>query len=103
MLVAVVFLGQIERVFPGLSSRWNGQATLSQWSNSPFTNGSYSYYPVGYPHQYAGYEAVRQGNIHFGGEHCSIDYQGYMEGGAVEGIRAADEVLADLGLVAAAA
>ena len=48
-------------------------------------------------HRYAGYEAVRQGNVHFAGEHCSIDFQGYMEGGAREGQHAAVEVLSDLG------
>jgi monoamine oxidase len=38
---------------------------------------------------------VRQGNIHFAGEHCSINFQGFMEGGAQEGVRAADEILVD--------
>jgi monoamine oxidase len=33
--------------------------------------------------------------VHFAGEHCSVDFQGYMEGGAEEGQRAADEVIAD--------
>ena len=37
-----------------------------------------------------------QGNIHFAGEHCSQDFQGYTEGGAAEGVRAANEILADL-------
>ena len=45
-----------------------------------------------------GYEAVRQGNTHFAGEHCSINFQGYMEGGAQEGQRAATEVLTDYNL-----
>jgi len=39
---------------------------------------------------------VRQGNIHFAGEHCSVNFQGFMEGGASEGVRAANEILADL-------
>ena len=43
---------------------------------------------------FAGYEGVPQGNIHFAGEHTSQDFQGFMEGGASEGARAADEVLA---------
>jgi monoamine oxidase len=34
------------------------------------------------------------GPVHFAGEHCSQDYQGYIEGGAVEGIRAANEIVA---------
>jgi monoamine oxidase len=33
--------------------------------------------------------------IHFAGEHCSQDYQGYIQGGADEGIRAAAEIVAD--------
>ena len=44
----------------------------------------------------AGYEAVRQGNCLFAGEHTSIDFQGFMEGGAFSGQRAANEILADL-------
>ena len=39
---------------------------------------------------------MRQGNIFFAGEHCSLEYQGYMEGGASEGARAAKEILAQL-------
>jgi hypothetical protein len=35
---------------------------------------------------------VRQGNIFFAGEHCSADYQGFMEGGAAEDARAAKEI-----------
>jgi Flavin containing amine oxidoreductase len=36
------------------------------------------------------------GKIHFAGEHCSQDVQGFMEGGASEGLRAASEILAEL-------
>jgi monoamine oxidase len=41
---------------------------------------------------FAGYEAVRQGGVLFAGEHTSIDFQGFMEGGAAEGRRAAREL-----------
>ena len=47
-------------------------------------------------HAFAGVEGERAGNCHFAGEHCSTDFQGFMEGGAAEGIRAANEVLDDL-------
>ncbi len=30
------------------------------------------------------------------GEHCSQDFQGFMEGGASEGVRAAGEILTDI-------
>jgi monoamine oxidase len=95
---AKTFLGQLEPVFPGVTAEWNGRATLSAWPKNPYSLGAYSYWPTNYCHRYAGYEGVRQGNVHFAGEHCSIDYQGYMEGGATEGQRASLEVLTDLGL-----
>jgi monoamine oxidase len=53
---------------------------------------SYSYWRVGQYTLFSGYEGVAQGPIHFAGEHCSINFQGYMEGGAAEGGRAALEV-----------
>ena len=43
---------------------------------------SYSYWKVGQYTSFSGYEGVPQGNIHFAGEHCSQDFQGFMEGGA---------------------
>jgi monoamine oxidase len=95
---ANTFLAQIDPVYPGLGRLWNGRATLSAWHVNPYAYGAYSYWPTGYCQNYAGYEAMRQGNTHFAGEHCSIDFQGYMEGGAVEGQRAAVEVLGDYGL-----
>jgi monoamine oxidase len=95
---AQTFLQQAEHVYPGLTAAWTGRATLSAWPKNPYSWGAYSYWPTGYCQNYAGYEAVRQANTHFAGEHCSIDFQGYMEGGAQEGQRAASEVLADYGL-----
>jgi monoamine oxidase len=92
------FLTELEPVFPGITKLWNGKATLSNWPVNPYAYGSYSYWPVGYCQNYLGYEGVRQGNIHFAGEHCSINFGGYMEGGAEEGQRAAGEILGDLGL-----
>ncbi|HEV3357991.1 MAG TPA: FAD-dependent oxidoreductase [Pseudonocardiaceae bacterium] len=94
---ACEFLDQIEPVYPGLSALWNGKALLSTWYLNPYSYGSYAYWPTRYCQYYAGYEGVRQGNVHFAGEHCSVNFQGYMEGGAEEGQRAAGEIIADLG------
>jgi monoamine oxidase len=98
VVYAKTFLRQLEPVFPGITKKWNGKATLSAWPKNPYSLGAYSYWPADYCHRYAGYEGMRQANTHFAGEHCSIDFQGYMEGGATEGQRAALEVLTDLGL-----
>jgi monoamine oxidase len=91
-------LGALEPVWPGLGALWNGRATLGRPAADPRLGLSYAYYRVGQYSAFAGYEGVRQGPVHFAGEHCSADYQGYMEGAAAEGFRAAREVLADLGV-----
>jgi len=93
---ATTFLKQLENVWPGISQYWNGRATLSTPWTDPNLLGSYACWKVGQYTKFAGYEGVRQGNCHFAGEHCSINFQGYMEGGAEEGIRAANEILNDL-------
>jgi monoamine oxidase len=95
---AQTFLSQLEPVFPGISSHWNGRATLSVPRIDPNLRGSYSYWKVGQYTSFSGYEGVRQGNCHFAGEHCSTNFQGFMEGGAEEGDRAAKEILSDYGI-----
>jgi monoamine oxidase len=89
---AVTTLAQFEPVFPGLGSRWNGRAILSLFKKSPLFRASYSFYRTGQYTTFAGCEAVRQGGVLFCGEHTSIDFQGFMEGGAAEGTRAAREL-----------
>jgi monoamine oxidase len=93
---ARTFLGQLEPVYPGITAQWNGKATLSVPTLDPNLNLSYSYWRVGQYTAFSGYEKKRQGNIHFAGEHCSQDFQGYMEGGASEGVRAGGDILTDL-------
>jgi monoamine oxidase len=89
-------LDGLEGVWPGVAADWSGLATLSVPFVDPNVNGSYAYYRVGQYHTIAGAEALRQGNIHFAGEHTSPEFQGFMEGAAAEGVRAAQAVLADL-------
>jgi monoamine oxidase len=92
------FLSQLEVVFPGITKHWNGKAILSTPFLDPNLLCSYSYWRVGQYTSFSGYEKAPQpgpgGPIHFAGEHCSQDFQGYMEGGAAEGVRAANEVVA---------
>jgi monoamine oxidase len=86
-------LKKLEIVFPGIKQHWNGKASLSTPFLDPLLRCSYSYWRVGQYTAFSGYEGVAQGNIHFAGEHCSQDFQGFMEGAATEGERAAKEVL----------
>lgn len=92
------FFEQLDRIWPGVSSSWNGKATFGNAQADPNIRASYSCWLVGQCTTIAGHEARAQGRVHFAGEHTSVAYQGFMEGGAESGVRAADEVLAEYGI-----
>ena len=52
--------------------------------------GAYSQYTLGQYTTIRGVEGVQEGNIHFCNEGTSLNFQGFMEGGATEGVRVAD-------------
>jgi monoamine oxidase len=93
---AAVAQSQIAAVYPGLS--WNGKATQSLPHKSSFFGASYSFYRTGQYTSFGGYERARQGGVLFCGEHTSIDFQGFMEGAASEGNRAAKQLVGLLGM-----
>jgi monoamine oxidase len=90
-------LRQLEPVFPDISPKWNGKAILSLAHKNDLAQASYSFYRVKQYTTFAGYEKQRQGGVLFCGEHTSTDFQGFMEGGASEGKRAARELARLLG------
>ncbi len=90
------FLRQLETCSRGSARSGPARRRSPRRSATRILLCSYSYWKVGQYTSFTGYEGVPQGNIHFAGEHCSQDFQGFMEGGASEGIRAAKEILAAL-------
>jgi monoamine oxidase len=88
----------LDRIFPGAAAAHNGKAVRMHWPSYRWTEGAYSSYRVGQYTAFCGAEIERAGNLHFCGEHTSLDAQGFMEGGALTGAMAADEVAADLGI-----
>lgn len=92
------FFAQLDEIWPGISRSWNGKATFGNAQADTNIQASYSCWLVGQYTKFAGYERVRQGRVHFAGEHCSVNNQGFMEGGAETGVAAAREILADYGV-----
>jgi monoamine oxidase len=88
------FLGQIEPVLPGITKQWNGNAAIDWWQGYQWTKGSYSYWKVGQYTKFGGAEGEAVGTCHFAGEHTSVDFQGYLNGGVETGQRAAAEIVA---------
>jgi monoamine oxidase len=94
------FLEELNRVFPGVSQAYNGKVARMHWPTYPLTQGSYSAYKVGQYTTLAGAEIERVRNLHFCGEHTSLDAQGFMEGGALTGALVATELAEELALPA---
>jgi monoamine oxidase len=86
-------LAAAEPVFPGLTAEWNSRFTQSVPHLHPLMRASYAYYRVGQYTAFGGYEGVTQGQVFFCGDHTTQDFQGFMEGAASEGERAAKEIL----------
>lgn len=91
--LAYTFLKDIDHIFPGVLDQHTGFVSGTHWPTEPFAQASYSAYRVGQWTTLAGSQAHSVNNIYFAGEHCSRDFQGYMNGGAESGRLAADQIL----------
>jgi len=90
---------QLDRVFPGLAAARGGMREARfHWPSHPWTLGSYACFGPGDWTSFGGAMAEAVGGLHFAGEHCAIEAQGFMEGGCESGEAAAAEVLAALGM-----
>jgi monoamine oxidase len=91
-------LPDLERIFPGVSDSYRtGSARRMHWPSYAFTRGSYTCYKPG-QWSFWGHEGEREGDVFFCGEHTSMDFQGWMEGGAETGAFVARDILMELGL-----
>ncbi len=98
------FLTSLDKVLPGSKARARRDSRgryvchLEHWPSNPLSKGAYTANALGYFTTIAGNEGKPVGNLYFGGETTDSFYswQGFMEGGALSGIRAAAEVLASL-------
>lgn len=79
--------------------RWLGRpsrmvaAHLVRWNDDPWVRGGYAAFDPGFDPAGRDLLARACGPLHFGGEHTSVRWQGYMNGAIVSGLRAAGEVL----------
>ena len=82
----------LEKPYPGMTTQFNGKSDMFYWPTHPFTKASYACYKPGQWTTIAGAEIKPVGNLFFAGEHCSSDFQGFMNGGAETGKQAALDV-----------
>jgi monoamine oxidase len=90
---ADAFADELEALFPGSRAARNGRVGAFHWPTYPLSLGSYSCYRTGQWTGIGGEEGRSVGDLHFAGEHCSAEFQGYMNGGAETGRLAAEAIL----------
>ena len=83
--------------FPGRREQWLGTALRAYWPSNPFVRASYAAYRPGQWTGIRGAEGRTVGNLYFAGEHTSLDWQGYMNGGAESGRLAAEALIGRFG------
>ena len=86
----------IEKAYPGTTKEQNGKVARFHWPTYAWTKGSYSCYKPGQWTTIAGSEGEPAGNLYFAGEHCSYDFQGYMNGAAQSGLDTAKALMMKL-------
>ncbi|MEO6038747.1 MAG: FAD-dependent oxidoreductase [Saprospiraceae bacterium] len=86
-------LPELEGAFAGTRSSLTGKMELAPWPSNPFVGASYSCFSVGQVNAFTGAAGAPLRNLFFAGEHCSIDYWGFMNGGAETGRKTAKAVL----------
>ena len=84
----------VERVYPGVTAAVVGRNSRFMWSTHPHSLGGYACYKPGQWTTIAGAEIKPVGQLLFAGEHCSLDFQGFMNGGAQTGRLAAASIIA---------
>ncbi|MEW6158796.1 MAG: FAD-dependent oxidoreductase [Verrucomicrobiota bacterium] len=82
--------------FITLKEAYNGKTARFHWPTYPWTKSAYASYKAGQWTTIAGAEGRPVGNLYFAGEHCSYDFQGFMNGAAETGRQAALDILAAL-------
>jgi monoamine oxidase len=87
---------QLDAVFPGISAARDGaREARFHWPSHAWTLGSYACFLPGQWTTLRGAVGERVGNLHFAGEHCAFDNQGFMEGGVETGEWAAQAILGE--------
>ena len=94
----------LDRLFPGIAAaRTGARETRFHWPSHPWSLGSYACLRPGDWTGIRGAMGESVGGLHFAGEHCALDTQGFMEGGCESGETAARAVLAQRGVATHAA
>lgn len=87
------YISRLDNIYAGFSKNFLNDHEVITWTGNPFSQASYSCYKTGQWDSISGSEITPiRDSFLFAGEHCSSLYQGFMNGGAETGRRAAQEI-----------
>ena len=85
---------QLEPIWPGIAAaRAGAREARFHWPTHAWTKGSYACFMPGQWTTIRGAIGEPVGHLHFAGEHCAFDNQGFMEGGVETGEGVAQALL----------
>lgn len=90
------YIGLIDNAFAGMKENYNGQRKLMNWATNPYSKGSYTCYTVGQWSSIGLAESLPVRSMFFAGEHCDVEFQGFMNGAAKSGREVAEKIAAML-------
>lgn len=85
-------LAQLEPIFPGVTAAYTGRAYRDFWWANRWSRGAYTCQRPGQYTSLFGVGTTPEGNVHFAGEHTSVEYFGFLNGAVESGERAAKAV-----------
>lgn len=97
-VAAIRALTPLMKIFPNANVAFTSRAEKFHWPTHPHILGSYACYRRGQWTSIAGAEGAAVGALHFAGEHCSRDFQGFMNGAVETGLSAAQAILDQMGV-----
>lgn len=87
------YIDELEQVFPSSKSKYANKHVFASWSSYPWVKASYTCPKPGQWNTAMLHTSEPIGNVFFAGEHCSVDFQGFMNGGAETGRLAAENII----------
>lgn len=83
----------LDQVFPGMAAAATETRSRFFWPTYAHTRASYVCFKPGQYTSFEGAQSKREGRLLFAGEHCSFEFQGFMNGAASTGREAAEQII----------
>jgi monoamine oxidase len=90
------YVALFDQVFPGAAKVFNGRFQRWHWPSFALSKGSYTGFTTGQYTTISGATVKPVDNLFFAGEHCSYEFQGFMNGAAKTGRLAAETIIEKL-------